>query len=104
MPNLRCKPNKVTWDKLHALKELFGHRWPVQTIEHLINQAHGHYLAPTGWSQDVSRAVKVLKRVKPTLLIVAEDVVRVSKEATKVEIWLTLDLEPYVVSKQEWDR
>jgi hypothetical protein len=104
VPELRCKPNKSAWAKLHALRELWGYRWPVQAIEHLINEAHGRYLAPTSWSQDVNRAIKVLQRVKPTLLISAEDVIKVTKTTGSVEVWLRLDSAPFTVSKQEWEK
>jgi len=104
VPTLRCSATTTTWAKLHQLKELFGHRTPAQTMEQIVHEAHGHYLAPTGWSQDVSRAIKVLGRVKPALLIVADDVVKVAKTATNVDIWIRFESAPVTVSKQEWDR
>lgn len=104
MPTLRCSVSQTAWGKLHALREYFGHRWSSQTFEQIVHEAHGYYLAPTDWNQDVNRAIKVMGRVKPTLIIGPGEVLAVRKTPTKVDIWVRLEAEPFTVSKQEWDK
>jgi hypothetical protein len=101
--DFRGKFAKPVWEHLKELQNLWGYRYPGQTLEHLIVEAHQKYLAPSSWDSDVHRAVAVLRRLKPTMLLTPADIVEVRVSATAVKIQVRLEADLFVVSRKEWD-
>lgn len=91
------------WDKLKALQNLWGYRYPGQALEHAIVEAHQRYLAPSAWESDNHRAVAVLGRLRPTMLLTPADILEVRLTSTTAKIQVRLEADLFVVSRKEWD-
>lgn len=99
----RGKIAKGVWDKLKALQNLWGYRYPGQALEHAIVEAHQRYLSPSAWESDNHRALAVLRRMRPTMLLSPDDIIEVRVSATVAKIQVRLEPDLLVVSRKEWD-
>jgi hypothetical protein len=106
MVDFRGKLSKEAYNHLKQIQELLGHSRPITTVEHLINRAYPDYLAPTGWTQTQQKALQVLSRLKPGLLIEARDITGVSftNNGQTIEISVVLESQPYKIPRREWEQ
>lgn len=102
---LRGQTTDQCYAHLKQLGELLGHRRPMETVEFLVSRAVAEYLAPTTWRQTQVRAISVLRRLRPTLLIDERDIIGVaySNSGQAVLISVALEAQPYRVSKADWE-
>jgi hypothetical protein len=92
--------------KLDALQQHLGHGYRGNVIEYLIIDAYNRILGATRWEQQQAHAHRVLKRLKPGLLVSAEEITGVSfmDGGDRVCIQVALNSQPYQVSRREWDK
>lgn len=105
MPEIRVSTSSKISDRIHALREHWGHRWLSDTVAALVNEAHDRLLTPTNWPQQQKRAYSVLSRLKPGLIFSPEEIkeVRFVDSGKSVEILVSLNNTPYRVSKKTWE-
>lgn len=99
----RGKIASGVWQKLKKLQDLWGYRYPGQVLEHIIVEAHQRYMSPAAWESDQHRAVAVLGRLRPTMLLSPADIVEVRLSPTVAKIQVRLEADLFVVSRKEWD-
>jgi hypothetical protein len=104
--DLRCKVAEGIMGKLDALQDLWGHRFRFQSVERCILEAHERHMAKTGWEQQQAHACRVLRRLKPELLISLDEIVSVGfvDGGDWVTIGVALNSQPYKVSREKWER
>ena len=100
----RGRTTKTIWGNLKALQELWGYRYVGQALEHVIVESHQRHLAPSSWEQDVNRAIAVLGRVKPSMLLTPADILEVSLSPTVAKVRVRLEADWLVVGRKEWDK
>jgi hypothetical protein len=101
--DFRGKFSRPIWKHLKELQALWGYRYPIQVLEHLIVEAHQRFLSPSHWDGDIHRAVAVLHRLRPNLLLTPADILEVRLSATTAKIQVKLEADLFVVSRKEWD-
>ena len=99
----RGKFSRTIWNHLKELQNLWGYRYPTQAIEHLIVEAYQRHLAPSSWESDITRAVAVLARLRPTLILTPSDILEVRLSSTAAKIYVKLEPAPFVVSRDQWN-
>ena len=103
---LRCNLAKPIMDKLVELQKHWGHAYRHESIEHMILESHARYLLRTHWQQQQAHAFRVLKRLKPEVMLSVEEIVGVSflDGGDRVCIHVALNAQPYQVSRREWEK
>jgi hypothetical protein len=92
--------------KLDELQQYWGHRSRGSAIESAILECHTRHLSRTGWEQQRAHAYRVLKRLKPELLLSIDEIVSVGfiEGGDWVTIGVALNAQPYKVSREKWER
>jgi hypothetical protein len=104
--DLRCNLPDAIMVKLDDLQGHLGYSKRGDTVAAIIVEAHARHLSPTAWENQQAHALKVLRRLKPGLLLAAEEVVGVSfmDGGDRVCIHVALNTAPYQVSRREWEK
>ena len=104
--DLRCTVATGIMDKLDALQGLWGLRARYQAVERCILEAHERHLTKSGWEQQQAQAYRVLRRLKPELLLSIDEIVSVGfiDGGDWVTIGVALNSQPYKVSREKWER
>jgi hypothetical protein len=92
--------------KLSELQQHLGHQYRAALLEYLIVDAHQRLLGGTRWPQQKAQGLRVLRRLKPELLLSLDDVLAVDfkDDGERVLIHVRLNAQPYQVSKREWEK
>jgi len=104
--DLRCTVAPAIIERLDSLQQLWGHRARYQAVERCILEAHERHMAQTTWQQQQAHAYRVLRRLKPELLITPDEIVSVGfvDGGDWVTIGVALNSQPYKVSREKWER
>jgi len=104
--DLRCTVTPAIIERLDSLQQLWGHRARYQAVERCILEAHERHMAQTTWQQQQAHAYRVLRRLKPELLITPDEIVSVGfvDGGDWVTIGVALNSQPYKVSREKWER
>lgn len=103
---LRCKIAPAVLAKLDELRDHLGYRARGDVLQHLIVDAHGKHLGRSGWGHLQSHAYRVLRRLKPEVLIGPDEIIDVAfkEQGERVLITVALNSAPYQVSRREWEK
>lgn len=103
---LRCTLTPELMAMLDALAGHWGHVRRGDTVAQVIAESHARHLNRTYWDQQQIHAWRVLKRLKPEVLLSKEEVVGVSflDGGDRVCIHVALNSTPYQVSRREWEK
>jgi hypothetical protein len=103
---LRVNLPEAQLEKLDALGDYWGYRYRGETLGHLVNESHDRHLSRTHWQQQQAHAYRVLKRLKPELLLSVGEVAGVAflDNGDRVCIHVALNAQPYQISRREWEK
>lgn len=103
---LRVNLPEPQMTKLDALGDYWGYRYRGETLGHMINESHDRHLSRTHWAQQQAQAYRVLKRLKPELLLSIDEIVSVGfiEGGGWVTIGVALNPQPYKVSREKWEQ
>lgn len=103
---LRCYLAPGVMSRLDELRGHWGHARRADAVSQAILEAYGKHLARSHWEQQQSHAFRVLKRMKPSLLIAPDEIVGVSfcDGGDRVLVQVALNSAPYQVSRKEWEK
>ena len=92
--------------KFRELQQHLGYRHGAGAVEYLVVDAHQRLLGATRWGQQQAHAHRVLKRLKPEVLLSPDEIVGVSflDGGDRVCIHVALNSQPYQVSRKEWEK
>jgi hypothetical protein len=105
-PELRCRLSAPIMGKLRELQQHLGYRHGAGAVEYLVVDAHQRLLGGTRWEQQQAQGLRVLKRLKPEVLLSLDDVTDVDfkDDGERVLIHVRLNPQPYQVSRREWEK
>jgi hypothetical protein len=103
---MRCKIPDAVMAKLEALQAYWGYGHKGDAVAQLIVEAHARHLSRTHWEQQQAHGWRVLKRLKPEVLLAKEEITGVSflDGGDRVCIHVALNAQPYQVSRREWEK
>jgi len=104
--DLRCTLTTELMAMLDALAKHWGHPRRGDTVSLIVAEAYARHLNRTHWDQQQAHAHRVLKRLKPEVLLSKDEVVGVSflDGGDRVCIHVALNSTPYQVSRREWEK
>jgi len=103
---LRCQIPPEIMAKLDALRGLWGFPVRADAVAQLIVEAHARHLSRTHWEQQQAHGWRVLKRLKPEVLLSKEEIIGVAflNGGDRVCIHVSLNSTPYQVSREAWEK
>jgi hypothetical protein len=103
---LRINLDESQMAKIDALGEFWGYRYRGETVAHMVNESHDRHLSRTHWTQQQAHAYRVLKRLKPELLLSIDEIVSVGfvEGGAWVTIGVALASQPFKVSREKWEQ